>query len=53
MRLGEPEAAILVQKAVEAVIAEGKYVNYDLATADSSSVGTQKMAEAIATKATP
>jgi len=51
--LGEPEAAMRVQKAVEAVIAEGKYVTYDLAPAGSSSVGTQEMAEAIATKAAP
>jgi isocitrate dehydrogenase (NAD+) len=48
--LGEPEAAIRVQKAVEAVIAEGKYVTYDLAPAGASSVGTQEMADAIASK---
>lgn len=48
--LNEPEAAMRVQKAVEAVIAEGKYVTYDLAPAGASSVGTQEMAEAIASK---
>ena len=51
--LGEPAAADRVQKAVEAVIAEGKYVTYDLVPAGSSSVGTQEMAEAIAAKAAP
>lgn len=51
--LGEPAAADRVQKAVEAVIAEGKYVTYDLAPAGSASVGTQEMAEAIAAKAAP
>ena len=51
--LGETDAADRVQKAVEAVIAEGKYVTYDLAPAGSSSVGTQEMAEAIAAKAAP
>ncbi len=51
--LGETAAADRVQKAVEAVIAEGKYVTYDLAPAGSSSVGTQEMAETIASKVAP
>ncbi len=51
--LGETAAADRVQKAVEAVIAEGKHVTYDLAPAGSSSVGTQEMAEAIASKVAP
>ena len=51
--LGETAAADRVQKAVEAIIAEGKHVTYDLAPAGSSSVGTQEMAEAIASKVAP
>ncbi|MGQ9836785.1 MAG: isocitrate/isopropylmalate dehydrogenase family protein [Cyanobacteriota bacterium] len=44
--LGEKEAAAKVEAAVQAVIAEGKRVTYDLAKGDP--VGTQQMAEAIA-----
>ncbi len=51
--LGEPAAALRVEKAVQAIIAEGKHVTYDLAPAGSSSVGTQEMAEAIASKVAP
>ena len=46
--LGEREAAARVEAAVQAVIAEGKQVTYDLATGDP--VGTQEMAEAIAAR---
>jgi isocitrate dehydrogenase (NAD+) len=47
--LGEREAARQVQSAVAAVIAEGKYVTYDLKPSrdDPTSVGTQEMADAI------
>ena len=46
--LGEREAAARVEAAVQSVIAEGKYVTYDLAQGDP--VGTQEMAEAIAAR---
>ena len=47
--LGEIEAAQRVQNAVAAVIAEGKYVTYDLKPSrdDPGAVGTQEMADAI------
>jgi isocitrate dehydrogenase (NAD+) len=47
--LGEREAADRVQAAVEAVIAEGRRVTYDLKPErdDPTAVGTQEMAEAI------
>jgi len=47
--LGEKEAAEGVERAVAGVIAEGKYVTYDLKPdrTDPSAVGTQEMAEAI------
>lgn len=44
--LGEQEAAIKVEKAVQIVIEEGKNVTYDLARGEP--VGTQEMAVAIA-----
>jgi isocitrate dehydrogenase (NAD+) len=46
--LGEREAAARVEAAVQSVIAEGKYVTYDLAQGEP--VGTQEMAEAIAAR---
>ncbi len=46
--LGEEAAAAKVQKAVESVIAAGKYVTYDLAPPGVTPVGTQAMAQAIA-----
>jgi isocitrate dehydrogenase (NAD+) len=48
--LGEQEAAERVERAVSEVIAEGKNVTYDLKPdrSDPSAVGTQEMAEAIA-----
>ena len=47
--LGEEEAAKQVERAVAQVIAEGKYVTYDLKPDrnDPTAVGTQEMAEAI------
>jgi len=47
--LGEGEAAERVERAVAEVIAEGKYVTYDLKPDrnDPTAVGTQEMAEAI------
>jgi len=47
--LGETEAADRVERAVAAVIAEGKDVTYDMKPDrnDSSAVGTREMAEAI------
>lgn len=47
--LGEPEAAERVEKAVAAVIADGRYVTYDLKPTrdDPTAVGTQEMADAI------
>ncbi len=47
--LGEPDAADRLEKAVAAVIAEGKHVTYDLKPRrdDPTAVGTQHMAEAI------
>ena len=36
--------------AVEAIIAEGKHVTYDLAPAGVTPVGTQEMAQAIAAR---
>jgi isocitrate dehydrogenase (NAD+) len=47
--LGEREAADRLEKAVAAVIAEGKNVTYDLKPHrdDPTAVGTQEMAEAI------
>ncbi|MFN5857335.1 MAG: isocitrate/isopropylmalate dehydrogenase family protein [Pseudanabaenaceae cyanobacterium] len=48
--LGETAAADKVQAAVEAIIAEGKHVTYDLAPAGVTPVGTQEMAQAIAAR---
>ncbi len=50
--LGENDAADRLEKAVAAVIAEGKYVTYDLKPQrdDPTAVGTQEMAEAICRK---
>lgn len=50
--LGEEDAAERVEKAVEAVVAEGKYVTYDLKPDrnDPTAVGTREMAEAIIAK---
>ncbi len=47
--LGESDAALRVQEAVAAVIAEGKSVTYDLKPRrdDPTAVGTQEMADAI------
>jgi isocitrate dehydrogenase (NAD+) len=47
--LAEPDAADRLEKAVAAVIAEGKHVTYDLKPRrdDPTAVGTQEMAEAI------
>jgi isocitrate dehydrogenase (NAD+) len=47
--LGEADAADRLEKAVAAVIAEGKHVTYDLKPRrdDPTAVGTQQMAEAI------
>ncbi len=47
--LGEEEAANRLENAVAAVIAEGKYVTYDLKPHrdDPTAVGTQEMADAI------
>jgi isocitrate dehydrogenase (NAD+) len=47
--LGETEAATRLENAVAAVIAEGKYVTYDLKTHrdDPTAVGTREMADAI------
>lgn len=50
--LGEKEAADRIERAVAAVIAEGKYVTYDLKPNrdDPTAVGTREMAEAIVQK---
>ena len=50
--LGEREAADRLEQAVAAVLAEGKYVTYDLKPdrSDPSAVGTTRMAEAIITR---
>jgi len=50
--LGEKEAAQRLEKAVAEVIAEGKYVTYDLKPHrdDPTAVGTREMAEAICNK---
>lgn len=50
--LGEKEAAERLERAVAAVIAEGKYVTYDLKPRrdDLTAVGTREMAEAICRK---
>jgi len=50
--LGEFEAAKKLEDAVAAVLAEGKYVTYDLKEDrnDPTAVGTREMAEAIAAK---
>ena len=47
--LGEADAGDRLENAVAAVIAEGKYVTYDLKPHrdDPTAVGTQEMAEAI------
>jgi isocitrate dehydrogenase (NAD+) len=47
--LGEAEAAARLEKAVRRVIAEGKFVTYDLKPSrdDPTAVGTSQMAEAI------
>ena len=53
--LGETEAADRLERAVAAVIAEGKYVTYDLKPHrdDPTAVGTRQMAEAICEKLSP
>jgi isocitrate dehydrogenase (NAD+) len=50
--LGEREAAARLERAVAAVIAEGKDVTYDMKPDrnDPTAVGTQEMAEAICAK---
>lgn len=48
--LDETDAADRLQKAVEETIAEAKQVTYDLAPVGVPPVGTQEMAEAIASK---
>ena len=49
--IGEKEAAVRLEKAVAAVLKEGKNVTYDLKPKDSGApVGTREMAEAIAAK---
>ncbi len=50
--LGEQEAADRLERAVASVIAEGKYVTYDLKPHrdDPTAVGTRQMAEAICEK---
>ena len=50
--LGEEEAAVRVEKAVEAVVAEGKHVTYDLKPDrnDPTAVGTREMTAAIVQK---
>jgi isocitrate dehydrogenase (NAD+) len=50
--LGEKEAADRLEKAVAAVIAEGKYVTYDMKPHrdDPTAVGTSEMADAIIRK---
>ena len=47
--LGEQEAAVRIERAVAAVIAEGRHVTYDLKPTrdDPTAVGTQQMASAI------
>jgi isocitrate dehydrogenase (NAD+) len=47
--LGETAAADRLERAIAAVIAEGKYVTYDLKASrdDPTAVGTQEMADAI------
>jgi isocitrate dehydrogenase (NAD+) len=47
--LGETAAADRLERAISAVIAEGKYVTYDLKASrdDPTAVGTQEMADAI------
>ncbi|MCX5684936.1 MAG: isocitrate/isopropylmalate family dehydrogenase, partial [Planctomycetota bacterium] len=47
--LGEKEAARRLEQAVAAVIAEGKYVTYDLKPSrdDPTAVGTREMGQAI------
>ncbi|MCS7304747.1 MAG: isocitrate/isopropylmalate dehydrogenase family protein [Thermoguttaceae bacterium] len=52
--LGEKEAADRLERAVASVIAEGKYVTYDLKPHrdDPTAVGTRQMAEAICKKLT-
>jgi isocitrate dehydrogenase (NAD+) len=47
--LGEEEAADKLERAVARVIAQGKYVTYDLKEdpADPTAVGTREMADAI------
>ena len=50
--LGEKEAAVRLEKAVAAVIAEGRDVTYDMKASrnDPSAVGTREMADAICRK---
>ncbi len=50
--LGEKEAGDKLERAVADVIAEGKYVTYDLKPSrdDPTAVGTQEMAQAIASR---
>jgi isocitrate dehydrogenase (NAD+) len=52
--LGEKAAAAKLEQAVAAVIAEGKFVTYDLKPNrdDPSAVGTRKMGDAIIDKLT-
>jgi isocitrate dehydrogenase (NAD+) len=50
--LGETDAARRLEKAVADIIAEGKYVTYDLKPNrdDPTAVGTREMADAIVTR---
>jgi len=50
--LGETDAARRLEKAVADIIAEGKYVTYDLKPKrdDPTAVGTREMADAIVTR---
>ena len=50
--MGETDAARRLEKAVADIIAEGKYVTYDLKPNrdDPTAVGTREMADAIVTR---
>jgi isocitrate dehydrogenase (NAD+) len=48
--LKEIEAANRLEKAIAAVISEGKDVTYDMKTDGTSGVGTSRVAEAVAEK---
>ena len=50
--LGEKDAACRLEKAIASVIAEGKYVTYDLKPRpdDQSAVGTSQVADAVIEK---